>query len=197
MISRMRTNSFLIFFLFLLSYPYIAHAEIEKIAIPSDKGFTLYWWPKLPTIPGWHQDRNQSYQFKANALTLDGTTFANAETIMYAKAIFKPRHPDAKSIDMFISKDVKDFLLNVPGIEIRETERLATADGKKLRSFEFIPVKSGNWEKVTYGEEGEFFLICTLSSRSKKGYEARLIDYENLIHRYKEINNVPRKARKL
>jgi len=42
------------------------------------------------------------------------------------------------------------------------------------------------WEKVSYGEEGEFYLIFTLSSRSEQGFKAALKDYELFISRYKE-----------
>jgi hypothetical protein len=163
-----------------------SRADIEKIAIPGEKGLSFYWWPKLPKIQGWHQDHDNSYRYSVNALAPDNATFANAETVMYAKAIFKPRDPEIKSIEMLIARDKKDFQKNVPGVEIREAKTLATADGKQFKSFAFFPKGAGNWERVTYGEEGEFFLIFTISSRSKVGYNATESTYEKLLGLYKE-----------
>lgn len=164
----------------------VAHAEIEKIAIPSENGFSFYWWPKLPPIDGWHQDQEYSFFYSSNALAPDGFTFKNAETVMYARAIYKPRQPDVKSLEMLIANDKKDFLTNAPGIVIREVSPLVTADGLKLRSLTFFPAGSGNWERVSYGEEGEFYLVFTLSSRSESGFKAAVRTYEKLVSRYKK-----------
>jgi hypothetical protein len=169
----------------LLAAPAV-YAEIEKIAIPGEKGMSFYWWPKLPDITGWHQDRNHSFHYSVNALAPDKATFANAETVMYAKAIFKPRDPEIKTIEMLIARDEKDFLKNVPNVKVQEIKSIATADGKQFKSFEFSPTGSGNWERVTYGEEGEFFLVFTVSSRSKAGYDLTESTYEKLIGQYKE-----------
>jgi hypothetical protein len=175
-----------ILFIALLFAVPTARADIEKIAIPGEKGLSFYWWPKLPNVVGWHQDQENSYRYSVNALAPDNATFANAETVMYAKAIFKPRDPEIKSIEMLIARDKKDFLKNVPGVEIREVKSLTTSDGKQFKSFTFFPKDSGNWERVTYGEEGEFFLVFTISSRSKTGYAATENNYEKLIGLYKE-----------
>lgn len=37
-----------------------AVADIEKVAIPDEKGFSLHWWPRLPAVEGWHHDRGVS-----------------------------------------------------------------------------------------------------------------------------------------
>lgn len=163
-----------------------AQADIEKIAIPGEKGMSFYWWPKLPNVAGWHQDQDSSFQYSVNALAPDNGTFSNAETVMYAKASFKPRMPEIKSLEMLIANDKEDFLKNVPDVEIQETKSLTTADGRQFKSFTYFPKGAGNWERVTYGEEGEFFLIFTISSRSKTGYDATVKTYEKLIELYKE-----------
>lgn len=83
-------------------------ADIEKIAMPSNSGFQFYWWPKVTPPPGWHQDKEQSLANAVNTLAPDGSTFGDAEAVMYAKAIFKPREPDVKSLDMLIERDKKE-----------------------------------------------------------------------------------------
>ncbi len=167
------------------------HAEIEKIAIPGDTGMKLYWWPKLATVAGWHHERGASLRYSSNALVPDGFTFSNSDTVIYGRAIYKPREPDVKSLATLIENDRRDFVANSPGIEISEVEALATSDGKKFRSFTFSPKASGSWERVTYGEEGEFYLIFTVSSRTKKGLKGAIATYQTLISLYKEEANQP------
>ena len=163
-----------------------AHAEIEKFAVPSDKGILFHWWPKLDPLDGWHQDKEFSLFYSANSLAPDGFTFKNAETVMYARAIYKPREPNIKSLEELIEEDKKDFELNVPGVLITEVAPISTLDGQKLKSLTFFPTKTGNWERVSYGEEGDFYLIFTISARSQSGFTAFEGAYEKLITTYKK-----------
>jgi hypothetical protein len=166
-----------------------AQAEIEKIAIPSEKGFSFYWWPKLTPTRGWHQDRKHSFFHGVNALAPDGFTFKNAEVVMYANAIYKPRKPEVKSLAALIENDRKDFEANVPGVSIHEVAALSSADGREFRSFTFFPSGAGNWERVSYGEEGEFYLIFTLSARSLASFNAAVGAYETTIAGYHQSPN--------
>lgn len=162
-----------------------ARAEIEKYALQCETGFCLYWWPKLPEIKGWHQDKDESYHYSMNALAPDGSSFVNAEAVMYANAVYKPRVPETKSLDTFIADDKKHFLASDPHIAIAEVSELITGDGNKFRSFTFFPKSKGNWEEVTYGEEGEYYLTFVLSSRSKDRFDKTQSSYRQLIGQYK------------
>lgn len=164
----------------------VAHAEIEKFAIRTAKGTSYRWWPKLPPLKGWRHDRDQSLHYSINALAPEGSTFADAETVMYAKAVHKPRQPESKTLEMFIENDKKASLSRSPDIVIQEGAALSTADGRKLRSFTFFPKRKGNWERVSYGEEGDFYLVFAVSSRSRAGYKAAEKAYVELIRSYKE-----------
>ena len=108
-------------------------AEIEKLAIPGEEGICFYWWPKLPSVKGWHHDRKHSVHYSMNALAPDGAPFSIAEAVIYAQAIYKPREPETKSIQMLIDRDKKDFLGQTPDLTISEIQPLVTADGKALR----------------------------------------------------------------
>jgi hypothetical protein len=165
-----------------------ASAEIEKRAVPCDatERICFYWWPKLPQAAGWHQDLDHSYMYSANALAPEGFTFANAETVIYAKALYKPRSPETKSLGQLVKDDKERFLKDVPGVKIAKAKAIKTADGKDLASFTFFPAGEGNWERVSYGEEGEFYLIFTVSSRTKNGLESALPAYEAMLRGYKE-----------
>ena len=163
------------------------HAEIEKFAIPDKKcgKICFYWWPKLPTIEGWHHDRQQSYAYSANTQAPNGFTFSNAETVIYAKALFKPRMPETKTLEELIKNDHNRFKTET-NVIIKKAKTYITADKNKLVSYTFSPKEKGNWEQVSYGEEGEFFLIFTVSSRSKKGLLETLPIYEKYLAKYNE-----------
>ena len=180
----MKTTLALILILLLSSQ---LHAEIEKFAIPDKRcgQVCFYWWPKLLAIEGWHHDRQQSYAYSANAQAPDGFTFANAETVIYAKALFKPRMPETKTLEKLIENDHNRFKEETDVI-IKKSKTFITADKNKLISYTFFPKVKGNWEQVSYGEEGEFFLIFTVSSRTKSGLVENLPIYEKFISKYNE-----------
>ncbi len=175
---------------FALAFP--AAAEIEKIAIPGENGLAFRWWPKLTPPKGWKQDMATSFENSVNALTPVGKTFADAPTVMYAKAVFKRRVPDVSSLAEMIVRDKKDFLNNVPDVSIRPTHTLVAADGRMLLSFTYSPKpeakdgSGGNWERVSYLEEGEFYLVFTVSSRTQKDFKASETEYERMVRAYRE-----------
>jgi hypothetical protein len=172
-----------------LALSFAALSEVEKFATPEGKGISLRWWPKVTAPSGWHHDREHSDHYGFNAFAPDGSTFANADTVMYAKAIYKSRGPDLKSVDAFMARDRKTFLAKDRALAAQDAERVTDGDGKKLKSVVFRPKAAkaeGNWERVAYGQEGDFFLVFVLSSRTAKGYESALKSYRELVGRYKE-----------
>ena len=175
------------FFLLFILLSVAANAEIEKKVVPCEQQkMCIYWWPKLAIIQGWHHERNFSYQYGFNAQAPDGFTFANAESVIYAKALYKPSIPETKSLEMLISKDKNDFISRDPNIIVSEVTSLKTGNGQNLKSFTFFPQGKGNWEQVSYGEEGEFYLIFTVSSKSEEGFTKVLDTYKQFINQYKE-----------
>lgn len=169
----------------LLSLTGSAVAEIEKGGNPCDTGLCLYWWPKLPAITGWHQDLEASRQQAMNAWAPDGSTFENAETVMYAVALYKPNLVGIASLDALIADDKQKFLEHSAAANISKVDVIVTGDGQELKSSTFFPQSDGNWEQVSYGEEGDYYLIFTISSRTKSGYEKALQAYRAMLHAYK------------
>lgn len=164
-----------------------AYAEVEKIATLCDKGFCFYCWPKLPNVKGWHHDRDQSLFFNINAQVPDGKTFADAETIIYANVLFKIQNPEAKTLHMLINIDHQQFRSDFPNAEIQEVKPLVTADGKTLRSFTYSSTEKNSWEQASFGEEREFYLIFTVSSRTPQGFSEAFSDYKKFINSYKSV----------
>lgn len=164
-----------------------AIAEIYKVVVPDDRcgKMCFYWWPVLPKVNGWQQDMPNSYHYSVNAQAPSGESFSNAESVIYAKALFKPRTPKTKSLSQLIAEDQNKFKQHSLSI-VTQLKSLSTADGKELKSFQFFPKDKGNYERVSYGEEGEFYLVFTLSSRSKEGYEASMPAYLQFVGQYRE-----------
>lgn len=179
---KILVNLIVLVFVFSVS----ANAEIEKIAVPCEGKLCFYWWPELTAVQGWHQDREHSYMNGANAQAPDGFTFGNAEAVVYAKALYKPRIPKTESLEMLIKDDKEQFLSRDPNIMVSEVNPLITGDGQVLKSFTFFPKGEGNWEQVSYGEEGEFYLVFAVSSRTKDGFTKVLGAYKQFISQYKE-----------
>ncbi len=164
------------------------HAEIKKTVIPVGKcgRMCFYWWPVLPKVEGWHQDIKGSYEFAANTQAPDKFTFANSETVIYAKALYKPRIPKISNIYELIDDDRSRFEKDAE-LTINKINSTITADGQKLLTYSFYPKGKGNWEHVSYGEEGDFFLVFTISSRTKSGLEKNLPVYNEFIEKYKKV----------
>jgi len=164
-----------------------AAAEIYKVAVPDKRcgSICFYWWPVLPEVNGWHQDMPNSYHYSANAQAPNGQSFSNAESVIYAKALYKERMPETKSLSQFIEDDKSQFLKH-SNLAITQLDSLNTADSKEMKSFQFFPKGNGNFERVSYGEEGDYYLVFTLSSRNKEEYQSAMPDYIKFIVQYRE-----------
>lgn len=161
-----------------------AYAEMEKLALPCQTGVCFHWWPKLPPVAGWHHDREQSLYYSFNAQAPDGGSFARAETVIYAQALFKPSVADKQDLPTLVASERAHIEKEFPGIVVKEVEAVVTADGQKLRSFSYSPTASGRWEQVSYGEEEPFYLIFSVSSLTKGGLADAIDDYKKFINHY-------------
>ena len=161
------------------------NAEIEKIATPTDSGIQLQWWPKVQPPPGWHFDLGASHHFDFNAIAPDGSTFSKAETVMYANADYKPRVPETKSLAELIDGDISNFHQAYPGMAVTVESPVLTADHKQLKLVTFAPSAGGNWERVAYGEDAEFYLLFTVSSRTKGGLERAMTAFKAMVASYR------------
>jgi len=171
--------------------PSVAYAAIDKMAIPNDQGISFFWWPHIKPPAGWEQDKSYSYRYGFYALVPIGQSFGKAETIIYAKANYKPRDPDIKSLTAFIERDKKEFIDNEPTLQITEGPALQTADQKTFISYSFSPQKGGDWAVASYGEEGDFYLTFVISSHSKEGLEQAIPLYTSILAGYKEDPSTP------
>ena len=147
-----------------------AHSEIVKTANIDCQGrLCLYWWPRLAPLPGWHSDLNVNRHYNINALTPDGFTWQNAGTVMYANAVYKKSQPGLTSLDLFITHDAKTFAQG-QAIQTGDAAPARTGDGEKLRSLTFFRPQQQSWERVSYGEDGDYYIIFVVNAHSEAAY---------------------------
>lgn len=163
-----------------------AAPEIERVGRVCGNGVCPAWWPKLEHVEGWHHDDDASFANNANVQVPDGFTFSTAQTVIYARALYKPRSPETTSLKVLIQDDRARFLKQEPSIEIVKQTPLKTKDGNALETYTFFPKGAGDWEEVSYGEEGAFYLIFTISSRSRPDFLVALPIYRQYLAQYKE-----------
>ena len=163
-----------------------AYSAIETVETPSSAGTVRQWWPKVTPPKGWQHDREHSLAYGINAMAPEGSHFGDAETVMYAKAMYRPREVQLKDVDALIDRDRRKALIQDPPRKSAAAPPLKTADGTSLKTWSYIPARSeGNWERVAYGQEGDYFILFAVSSRSKKGYEAARASFEQMVRAYK------------
>jgi hypothetical protein len=163
-----------------------AFAGIEKFATPSESGVTLQWWPKVIPPKGWHHDEGSSRHFAFNAIAPDGATFSKAETVLYAKANYKPRSPEITTLKAFIASDISSLRSEEPGLMVTPEPAMPGKGGLVFQVVRFEPGKRGTaaWERVAYAEDGDYFLTFTVSSHSRLGLDSTARAFKALLHSY-------------
>jgi hypothetical protein len=161
---------------------------MEKIAIPcaAKEKLCFYWWPILPEVPGWQQDRDVSFHYSANMLVPKGATFKDSESVMYVLGDFKERDPETKTISQRIANNHANAKKRDPKMKIVDAPSFKTAEGVVAKSFFYSPSKEGSWERLAFVDEPEYFIVFVLSSRSETGMKKAMADFELLVSRYKE-----------
>jgi hypothetical protein len=161
-----------------------ADAEIEKLATICNKGICPHWWPKLIPPSGWVHDREHSYLHNMNALAPVGQSFPDAETVMYANAVHKPRVPDSATLAAFIEGDHATFKEKSPGLMIKADETLRTKDGTPAMTWRMEPKANAQWERIAYFEEDEYYMVFVISSRTVAGLASSMPSFEAMVTSY-------------
>ena len=170
----------------LLVLPTATVAEIYKLAVPTDNGLQLYWWPILPVPAGWVHDEDASRSSGVNMLIPLGKTFAGAPAVIYARADYKPRLPDIHSLAEYVANDRTELAKESATTVISKLPDVKTGDGRPLQVISYVIPSRHQWEVAAYGEEGDFFLLITLSASSEAGFnDARTVFY-GMLAKYKE-----------
>lgn len=167
-------------------FGFAVNAGIHKETFPTQNGTQFLWWPVMPDIDGWSHDREFSLRYGINAQVPDGFSFANSETVIYSKAVYKPIASDLENLDAFIENDKSSLLSKEPTVSIKKLLEFTNQYGAAFHMYSFSPKEKGNWERVAYSEEDEFYLVFTISSRSEQGLKDNLKAYNLFIRNYGE-----------
>lgn len=171
--------------LFFLLLSGAASAQMEKIATSTNSGIEFQWWPKVLPPVGWHFDPGSSHHFSFNAMAPDGSTFSKADTVMYAKAEYKPRVPETKTLAQLVAQDISDFHQAYPGLAVTVEQPVSSADHKQLQIITFAPSTGGNWERVAYGENSDFYVLFAVSSRTQGGLKRAMPAFKAMVGSYR------------
>jgi hypothetical protein len=161
-----------------------AIADVEKIAQHCGQQICFRWWPRVEPPAGWRHEREVSLHYNFNALSPVGSDFSSAETVMYANAILRSGTPSEKTLAAFVEIDIQKFKDDNPGLAVDALPPLKTADGKTARVFSLKPSRQGQWERVAYVEEGEYYLVFVASSRTESGLLGVSKAHESLVSNY-------------
>lgn len=170
-----------------------AQAEIYKVAqqCAQNNEICFYHWPQLQPIVGWQQDMDYSFYYGMNAQAPEGVSFKDAETVIYANALYKPSMPEVTSIEQFIANDKANFLHNDPGMVITQTTTLKDRQGRNFISYQFKPgQKNQSWEQIAYSEETDadgnhYYLVFVLNSRTESGYQKNIAVFNRFVSEYR------------
>lgn len=159
-------------------------AEIVKTEVSTDHGVQVYRWPKLTPPPGWHEDMAQSGAQGVDALAPEGSTFGNAETVIYARAIYKRSEPRIHDLDQLIAEDRHAFRKSDPAVGISQLQPVASRAGVDFKVYSFASEAQPDWEAVAYGENQDYYFLFVISSRTEAGYRANLDTFQSLVGDY-------------
>ncbi len=167
-----------------------AQGRIVKIVVPEgsrvEDDALFLWWPELPAIEWWQQDREASIARGANVLVPLGADVDAAESLITARAVEK-RLTLCFNLSEFIFYQKRVLLEeNDEAIEFIEESTVTTGDGRKLLGFLLVSQKTGAFEHFLYGEEENFYTIFSLQARNRKAYLRALHYYKLLLGRYRE-----------
>lgn len=184
-------NKVLVFLLFVSA---ASSAELYELVYPSESRFLKNIWVPVLEIDGWHQDEQHTLMLHSNIHVPDGVNYLNTNSFIHANAISKKSHPELKSISNLIDIYYEKFMPIAINAEVKEVGSIDTADGKKLLSYTVFPMpassvahtKDGLWQRVSYGEEGDFYIVFTLVGRTEAAYKSALPTYLQSLSKYSE-----------
>ena len=106
---------------------------------------------------------------------------------MYARADYKPRIPEAKSLETYISNDIAGFKKSESDLIVSREQPIRFKDQIEFQVVFYSPAEgsTGNWEYVAYGEDGEYYLTFGVSSRTSAGLTAALPAFKAFIAGYR------------
>ena len=139
------------------------------------------------SLTGWALDNDASQRFGVIVLVPADSSMATASALMYSKVIDKERLPENMSLAQLIADDRREFEINAPDISVQEVATLRDSKGRRVPCIAYSPVDSGNWERVAYVEDGDFYLVFTVSAPSEAALKSTLPAFGKFVGSYGKL----------
>ena len=138
-------------------------------------------------LAGWTRDDDASQRFGVTVLVSANSSIATTPAVMYRKQIDKQRLLDGLSLAQLIADDRSEFEINAPDIVVEEVAPLRDSKGSRVTCIAYSPADAGNWERVAYVEDGDFYLVFTVSASSEASLKNALPAFGKLVGSYGKL----------
>ena len=146
------------------------------------------------SLIGWALDSDSSQRFGVTVLVPAGSSMASAPAVIYGKALDKERLPEDMSLAQLIADDRTEFEINAPDVAIQEVAPLRDSKGRRVTCIAYSPADAGNWEHVAYVEDGDFYLVFTVSAPSEAALKTALPAFGKLVAGVRDANTLSREG---
>ena len=136
------------------------------------------------SLTGWALDGDSSQRLGVTVLVPAPSSMATASALMYRKVLDKERLPENMSLAQLIADDRNEFEINTPDISIQEVTPLRDSKGRRVTCIAYSPADAGNWERVAYVEDGDFYLVFTVSASSEAALKSALPAFWKFVGSY-------------
>jgi len=131
---------------------------------------------------GWVLDNSSGVPRGLHAvLYKTGTTWAKADTVMYANTVHKEASGE-KVVGNVIKSDVKSFQASASNqCVITDAPDLKTRSGQRVAVKQFFDASRHVYEAVAYIDESKIVVLLVLSAREEQAFTAALPAFKRLV----------------
>lgn len=115
-----------------------------------------------------------------------GSTFHNAETIMYPNIATKG--PGQKTVNDFMQSDHETFLKHDPGLRYEEAADIPLQNKRIAKIRLFRGVNHGGSEAVAYIDEEKIIALFVMSSKSEEAFNKSIPLFRSAVKTYMYMN---------
>jgi hypothetical protein len=140
------------------------------------------FWLSAPK--GWVLDNQAGVSQGLHAVFYPkGSTWATATTVMYANVAHKGKKGE-ETLQAVMDGDAARFRERAPQLVVKRAKDLTTRDEKKAVVRYFSGDAWGSFEAVAYLDEKKVIVILVMTSKTRKGFEASLPVFAELVGSY-------------
>jgi hypothetical protein len=116
----------------------------------------------------------------------EGSSWDNAITVMYPNIVAKK--PGQATLKEFMENDLEGFKSHDPDLTYEDSKDLSVGDGRTGKVRYFYGVNRGSSEAVAYVDEPKVIALLVLSSKTRKGLNDSMRDFQQLLQSYQFVH---------